>query len=115
MALSAFDDPARPPAPAELARRLAAAAPLWNALVAHVEKANPPVEEVWSFAGAKFGWSLPLVQKGRVLVYLTPQEGQLLVGLVLGEKAVAAAREAGIPPALLAAIDAAPKYAEGRG
>ena len=115
MALSAFDDPARPPAPAELARRLAGAAPLWKALVAHVAKAYPPVEEVWNFAGAKFGWSLRLVQKGRVLVYVTPQEGKLLVGLVLGEKAVAAARDAGLAPALLAAIEAAPRYAEGRG
>ena len=33
----------------------------------------------------------------------------------LGEKACAAAREAGIPAAVLAVIDAAPKYAEGRG
>ena len=115
MALSAFDDPARPPTPAAVRRCLGEAAPLWAELVAHVAGTCPPVEEVWNFAGAKFGWSLRLKRAERILVYLTPQDGRFLVGLVLGEKAVAEAAKRGLPPAVLALLDAAPRYAEGRG
>lgn len=115
MSLSVFDDPDQPPGPAILRRRLGPAATSWKALVDGVAERCGPVEELWSFGGAKFGWSLRLLRKGRVLLYLTPQEGRLLAGLVLGGKAVAAAREAGLPPALLAQVEAAPQYAEGRG
>jgi hypothetical protein len=115
MALSAFDDPAHAPGPAGLRKCLGDAAPLWAELVAHVAGNCPPLEEAWNFSGAKFGWSLRLKRGERVLLYLTPQEGRFLVGLVLGEKAVAAAAEKGLPPAVLALLDAAPRYAEGRG
>lgn len=115
MALSAFDHPSHPPEAAELLRCLGGAAPLWTELVAHVAGTCPPLEEVWSFAGAKFGWSLRLKRNDRVLLYLTPGEGRFLAGLVLGEKAVAAAAEKGLPPAVLGILSAAPKYAEGRG
>lgn len=115
MSLSAFDDPNEPPEPAVLRRRLGPAATAWNALVAGVTEHCDPIEELWNFGGAKFGWSLRLLRKGRVLLYLTPQEGRFLAGLVLGGKAVAAAREAGLSPGLLAQVEAAPQYAEGRG
>jgi hypothetical protein len=115
MALSAFDDPAHPPGPADLSRSLGASAPLWKAVVTHVGKACAPVTEAWSCSGAKFGWSLRLKRAERVLVYLTPQEGRFLVGIVLGEKAIASGREKGRPAAVTALLDAAPRYAEGRG
>ena len=115
MALSAFDDPARPPVPAGVRRCLGDAASLRTDLVAHVAATCPQVEEAWNFSGAKFGWSLRPKKVERVLVYLTPQEGRFLVGLVLGEKAVASAKEKNLPPALLEVLDAAPRYAEGRG
>jgi hypothetical protein len=51
----------------------------------------------------------------RVVLYLTPQAGAFLVGLVLGDRAVAAARARGLPPSVLALVDAAPRHAEGRG
>ncbi|MCL4809005.1 MAG: DUF3788 family protein [Thermoanaerobaculia bacterium] len=115
MALSAFADPSHPPGAVELLRCLGGAAPLWKELVAHVAGTFPPLEEIWTFAGAKFGWSLRLKREDRVLLYLTPGEGCFLAGLVLGEKAVAAAAEKGLPPAVLGLLAAAPKYAEGRG
>ncbi len=115
MALSAFDDPALPPAPASLRKSLGDAARSWTDLVAHVAATCPPIEEAWSFSGAKYGWSLRLKRGERVLVYLTPQEGRFLAGFVLGEKAIAAATGNGLPPAVLSLLDAAPRYAEGRG
>ena len=51
----------------------------------------------------------------RTIVYMTPCRRFFLAGFALGEKAVKAARESTVPAPILAAIEAAPKYAEGRG
>lgn len=115
MALSAFEDPAQPPSPRELRDALGSSADRWAALLQHVHSAYAPLSELWRHAGAKFGWSLRLLQKERVILYLTPQHGAFLVGLVLGERAAQIAEAAALPPLALAALTAAPKYAEGRG
>ena len=54
-------------------------------------------------------------RKGRVILYMTPRKGHFLVSFALGEKAVDAARAQKLSASLLKAIDAAPKYPEGRG
>ena len=115
MALSAFDDKAHPPSPADLDAMLGRAAALWRRLVDEVQLAHGPLEELWNFAGPKFGWSLRLKDRKRVVVYLTPVQGHFLVGLVLGERAVAAAQASDLAPAVLRQIDEARRYAEGRG
>jgi Protein of unknown function (DUF3788) len=51
----------------------------------------------------------------RAIVYMTPRRGHFVASFVLGEKACAAARAARLPPAVMQAIDEAPRYAEGRG
>lgn len=108
-------DPVRPPEREELAAYLGAAAPLWETVVSTVRKLCPSLEEVWSFAGPGNGWSLRLVEKSRVLVYLTPGVGQFRVGLVLGAKGVEAARVTGLSNTAAGILDAAPKQAEGYG
>lgn len=115
MALSAFDDKAHPPDAAEVRGALGAAWKAWSALIELCEAEIGPLEEVWGFTSKSTGWGMRLVRGKRVLVYMTPREGSFLVSLALGEKAVAAARAAKLPAAVLEAIDAAPKYAEGRG
>jgi hypothetical protein len=115
MALSAFDDPAAPPERRDLARRLGDAAPLWATVLASLHEAFDPLAEVWTFAGAKYGWSLRVKLEERVLLYLTPAEGRFLAGIVLGEKAAAAAHGIDLPAFVVALVDAAPRYAEGRG
>lgn len=115
MALSAFDDPAAPPESRDVARCLGDAAPLWKSLLARLHESFDPLAEVWAFAGAKFGWSLRVKLKERVLLYLTPAEGRFLAGIVLGEKAAAGVHDAGLPASVVALVDAAPRYAEGRG
>jgi len=115
VALSAFDDPSRQPEARELQRVLGKSAALWTQLVAYVTDRFGPLSEEWNFPGAKYGWSLRLKRKERVIVYLTPQEGEFRVGVALGEKAVKAAHERGLPAAVLSLIDGAPRYPEGRG
>ena len=115
MSLSVFAEKSGPPDATALAAVLRAAAPLWAELVAHIEAAHPPIEARWNFSGAKFGWSLRLVRRDRIVLYLIPQADGFLAGVVLGERAAAAARDAGLPETVLALLDAAPRYAEGRG
>lgn len=91
MALSAFDDRARPPSPSELRRTLAVADPLWHQIISRVSESCPPITEQWNYAGAKCGWSVRLKCRDRVLFYLTPQVAGILVGVVLGEKAAQSA------------------------
>jgi len=45
---------------------------------------------------------------------MTPCKGHFQVGFTLGEKAVKAAHESTLPDSVLAAIDGANKYVEGR-
>lgn len=115
MALSFFEDRSAPPTERMLSEALGEAAAHWTSLRASLLKDLAPLEEEWAFAGAKSGWSLRLKRGKRNIVHMTPCAGRFLASFALGEKAVAAAREAKLPAAMLALIDDAPRYAEGRG
>jgi hypothetical protein len=115
VALSVFDERSRRPSREELTEALGGSAGLWDELIAHVRDVYAPVTEVWSFAGARFGWSLRLKRNDRILLYMTPQTQVFQLGCVLGEKAAAAAREQGVSERVLALLEEAPRYAEGRG
>lgn len=115
MALSALDEKDKPPTAARVAAVLGRARALWDDLLAHCGATHAPLSEKWNFPNVNYGWSLQLKRKDRTVLYMTPQRGYLIVSLVLGEKAVRAARESGLPDAVLGVVDAAPRYAEGRG
>ena len=115
MALSAFDDKTVEPQAADLQAMLGRSSAAWKKLIARIEVEHAPFETTWNFSGAKWGWSLRLKQKKRTVLYMTPCERHFLVGMVLGEKAVKAARLCELPEPIMALIDDAPRYAEGRG
>jgi hypothetical protein len=115
MALSCFTDGASRPTKQSVATALASSGPLWLGLIRHITTRYPPISEEWAFSSAQAGWSLRLVHKKRRILYLIPQEGAFLVGVVLGEKAVTAANSSPLPKAVLSEINGARKYAEGRG
>lgn len=108
-------DASRPPERNHLTGILGGASPLWDAVIASVRMRAPQLIEHWHFAGERIGWSLRLVEKARVLIYLTPDTGGFRVGLVLGGKAVVAARASGLSAAAASILEIAPKYAEGHG
>ena len=110
-----LDDRSHPPSRGELVQALGRSAALWDDLVSRLSERHRPITEHWNFSGPKFGWSLRLKRRGRIVVYLTPRAGSFLAGIVLGDKAAAAARQHGARARTLALIDAAPRYAEGRG
>lgn len=115
MALSAFDDKKKRPTEADLRTTLGRAWPAWAKLHSGLHERIGPIDDVWGFTSSSTGWGLRLRHKDRVVVYMTPQKSQFLVSFVLGEKAVAASQAIRLPSALRDAIDAAPRYAEGRG
>ena len=115
MALSVFADRAHQPDDEELASALAATAGLWNELRHAIGARFAPVSATWGFSSKSTGWGLRLADATRTILYLTPRDGDFLASFALGERAVKAARESGLSPAVLDAIDAAPRYAEGRG
>lgn len=114
MALSAFDDKAKPPRPVDLKRVLGRTSVHWQSLIAHIASEYAPLDETWGFAGAAWGWSLRLKQKKRTVLYMTPCKGYFLAGFALGEKAAKAAHDSALPESILTVIDEAKKYAEGR-
>jgi hypothetical protein len=56
-----------------------------------------------------------LRHKKRTLLYLTPDKGQVLVAVVLGERAFELAMSASLPAAIKKMLAEAKPYAEGRG
>lgn len=114
MALSFFEDPARAPDSGELAEALGEAQANWDLLVERVCERLPGVTPEWGYPGKKFGWSLRLKLGKKVVLYMTPGDRKFLASVSLGEKALEKAR-AGLPAWLLDIIEAAPRYAEGRG
>lgn len=115
MALSAFDNVARRPDADSLKSVLGPASPLWDAIRPFAASHWDPVGEEWVFSSKKAGWSVRLRHKGKIILYLIPQEGYFLVGFVLGDRAVEEARRAGLPKAVVEEINRAKRYAEGTG
>lgn len=115
MALSAFDDKSRPPKEEELAAMLGSTYALWNDLKKRIATRFAPLAIEWVSSSKATRWGLRLKQEKRAVLYMTPCKSYFLASFALGEKAVKAARESGLPASLLAVIDSAKKYAEGRG
>lgn len=114
MAPSVFLDKSEIPPDRSVAEVLGRAAGLWAQLRASLGKQYEPLVETWKYSGAKYGWSLQLKQKKRAVVYLIPQECYFTAAFAFGEKAASAARASDLPAGILAIIDSAPKYPEGR-
>jgi hypothetical protein len=115
MALSALGDKTVEPSPSDLKRVLGPTEEVWHHLVSQMEAAYGPLSEEWSFSGAKYGWTSRLRAKKRTVLYLIPQEGAFLVGVVLGDRALTLLRRDDLRTGTLALIDEAPRYGEGTG
>lgn len=115
LALSAFADKAHKPTDDDLRSVLGKAHEAWARLIELVTARIDQILPVWGFTSEVTGWGLRLKRKGRVILYMIPRKGHFLVSFALGEKAVARAHARKLSASLLKAIDAAPRYPEGRG
>ncbi len=115
MALSCFGDRSSEPGDGDIRHALGSTADLWFALIQHLSERYGPVSEEWAVPGKQHRWSLRIVKRKRRILYLIPKEGGFTVGVVLGDKAVAAADGSPLPAHMIKELNGAKKYAEGRG
>jgi hypothetical protein len=101
------------PTAADLTKALGPAKALWDQILDELKEECPRSE--WNSYSVKAGWSLKLKKKDRTILYLGPLVGKFRVAFVFGDKAMRAAREAGLPKPVLKILDEANKYAEGTG
>ena len=93
---------------------LGATAELWDQLVEWLAEQGAATQE-WNSYSPKVGWALRLKVKKRNIIYLGPCDGCFRVALILGDKAVAAARQGDLSKSTLKLLDEAPRYPEGTG
>lgn len=99
------------PTAKELATALGPSYKLWEDLIKDL---HLPDEEWKTYPHfPKAGWSLKLKQKKRTIVYLGPSEGSFQIAIVLGDKALAAARAGKLPKRAVSLLAEAKKYPEG--
>ncbi len=115
MATDPLHDKSRQPRDDDLAETLGRSKARWDELIAHVEHTYAPVTHKWLPPYKEFAWVLRLIRKKRTILYLTPCPRCFLCAFVLGGKATQAARAAGLPEDVMAIINDAPVYGEGRG
>ena len=112
---NAFIGAAKPPTERDLQSALGAAKAVWDELLASLAAECGVDSREWKSYSPKWGWSLRLLRRKRTIVWLAPFDGSFLVMFILGNKAVAAARESKLPARILRMLDEAPKYPEGTG
>jgi hypothetical protein len=110
---NAFVGRTRKPSEAELSEALGPAKEPWDALVARLAEDHGVRDQEWKSYSPKAGWSLRLARKKRTIVWLAPCPGAMRVAILLGDRALAAARQAKLPKRLRKALDEAVRYPEG--
>ena len=86
---------------------------LWDKLLGELAEEHKLTVWEWNSYSPKAGWSLRVKRKDRNIVYLGPCQDAFRVAFVLGNKAVAAARQSHLPKGVIKIINEAKRYAEG--
>jgi hypothetical protein len=112
---NAFIGKPKKPTEAELAAALGPAKPVWDQLVADLAEQYDVTGQEWNSYSLKAGWSLRLKRKERTILWVGPCRGSFRVAVILGDKAVQAARQSKLPQRVIKMINEARRYAEGTG
>ena len=103
------------PSEADLEKALGDAKCAWDSLIADLAAEHGVSTQEWKSYSSKAGWSLRLLRGKRTIVWLAPCAGRFRVAVILGDRAVQAARRCGLPARVLKSLDEAEKYPEGTG
>jgi hypothetical protein len=109
-----FADRAQSPDDAQLAATLGKAKRWWDQTLALLERDYDRLTREWKFYGAKHGWQMKVSDRKRAILYLIPRAGRFTAAFALDDHAIAAARTRGLSADLLAELDRAKTYAEGK-
>ncbi|HTS04789.1 MAG TPA: DUF3788 family protein [Candidatus Eisenbacteria bacterium] len=110
---NAFAGQKKSPTGKALASVLDQTLPLWNQLIADLKTERNIDTAEWHTGSVKLGWSMRLQLNQRNIVYLGPRQGWFVAAFVLGDKAVAAARNSALPAEVIKNINNSKRYAEG--
>jgi hypothetical protein len=110
---NAFIGHAEAPTAPELAAALGPAAALWDSLRTVLADELQLGEAEWNSYSKKAGWALRVKMGKRNIVYLAPATGSFAANLVLGDRAIEAARNSRFPKSVVTMINMAKRYAEG--
>jgi len=113
--VNAFINKPEQPNEQELAVALGPAKPVWDQLLAELDREFGVNIHEWNCYSVKAGWSLRVKRKARTIVWLGPRANAFTVAFILGDKAMQAARQLTLPQRVAKAMNEAPKYAEGTG
>ena len=102
------------PSAKALAATLGDSLDIWKELTRWLAGIGISTKE-WHSVSPKYGWALRPKLKSRTILYLSPGAACFCVSLVLGDRAVAAARASDLPKAVLKEIAGSRRYAEGTG
>ena len=97
-----------------LASQLGSTKLLWDQLLTQLAAHGVDVQE-WKCYSRKAGWLLRLKRNDRAIVYLLPGQRYFTASFALGDRAVQAAKESGLPDHVLKLIAGARRYAQGTG
>jgi Protein of unknown function (DUF3788) len=111
---NAFIGKAATPTSEEVSSVLGESNEVWKTLIDWFAQQGV-AEREWNSFSLKYGWSLRLKLKKRTIVHLSPCNGCFRAAFILGDKAVAAARQSDLSRNILKLIDDATRYAEGTG
>lgn len=112
---NAFVGKATRPSGADLERALGRSKPVWDRLIADLASEHDVAVQEWKSYSVKTGWALRLMRGKRTIVWLAPCEGSFQVAFILGDSALAAARQARLPARVRRLLEQAPRYPEGTG
>jgi hypothetical protein len=115
MAANAFINKPKQPTDAEFAAALGPAKAVRDQLLAELSQEHGVNDHEWKSYSPKAGWSLRVKRMARTIVWLSPSDGSFMVAIILGDKALRAARQYKFPQRVVRAISEAPKYPEGTG
>jgi len=113
MESNAFIGKPKQPTDKELTVALGRARAVWDALLDRLAKDCSVVIQEWNSYSRKYGWSLRLKVKDRNILYLGPCLGCFQMAIILGDKAIAAARQGKHSKTVLKLIKEGKKYPEG--
>jgi hypothetical protein len=97
----------------ELAVALGKTQALWDQLLADLAKEFHIDLQVWHCYSRKAGWSMRLKNGKRTILYLSPCRGGFRASFALGDQALTAARQSGLPVRVVRMINEAKRYSEG--
>jgi len=114
MSFSAFTDKKLRPTESEIQKSLGSMIPAWDGLIQYIREVYPSDEDFTYLYGKQYGWAVRFRRRGKLLTSLYPNNGGFTVQINLSPAAVEQVQGMALGENVLAAVNRAHPYPEGR-